>query len=1299
MMGKRSCGRGAHAVLILLLLLGASAGVASADTPIGTRGSGKGQILNPSGLAVDQSQDALYVADSGNSRVDVFKASTGEFEFAFGGGVQDGLSPELQVCVSTCFKGISGGPAGFFNRAEGIAVDTNPLGPAVYVFENGNHRVQRFSPGGAFVWAIGGGVNQTTGEDLCTASSGDTCGAGTTGDVDRHFNEVLSGGVAVGPDGVVYVADQIGVIPNRQVRVQKFESSGTYIETLVLSIAGGSGRVSGIAVDSAGNIYVATNNTTGAVRKFSPAGVELSAVNPSFNNSAVAVDSDDRLLVADATGEAPSDPPISKILEYGADGAPLRTFYGSFEQVLRSLTPFETGPTGVETVFTAEAPASASAIESGVRLVSAPPPGAVVYPREIKATDIGNRKATLTAKVNPEGKATTYHFEYISDEDFQAAGSSFGAGVLSTPSMSLGPEDYIQHPVAAAVTDLFPETLYHFRVVAENADSEPGGSVSPTAEFTTKEPLEFGEAWSTGGVTDPVSLHAEVNPLGIPATAWFQYVELSEWEADGYLGADEVPEPPIELGEGESAQDISAVLPELLEGVTYRYRVLANNRCKPEPAPLCEYAGPEGEFTTAVAVEPGLGCPNDDLRQEGSGGFLPDCRGYEMVSPVNKGGANVETLFNISGFPAALDQAASSGESLTYSTYKAFGDVASAPYANQYLARRGDGGWETEAISPQREGPSLMTYFSAQLDRQYKAFSPDLCSGWVVQDANPTLAETAIEGYPGLYRRDNCGDAGAFEALTVLDPPAAQPPNLPPRKFIPELLGSSEDGSVTIFTVNENLTEDAPPQPQECIDETNQSAEPCLPRLYEARAGELSYVCILPGGGPYAGGCSAGTPSGGTGSGRFANVVNAISDDGSRIFWSASANGPGQLYARIDGTETIEIPASNPQFQAAAADGSKVLYSEGGSLFEYDLAAEEETLIAGGVKGVAGASEDASRVYFASTQVLTGEELNSEGNKAALGEGNLYLYEAGVGFSFIGILSPIDISEAEPSPIAKIPDRRLSRVASSGEELVFMSRASLTGYDNRDAASKERDFEVFLYDAEADELLCPSCNPTGGRPEGRQLTQKLLEGRWAAARIPTFQSQLYGQRVITDDGSRVYFDSFEALVSRDVNDEEDVYQWQELGAGECTEAAKTYSAPAAGCIDLISSGQSTRGSELVDISADGADVFIRTFESLVGQDPGLRDIYDARIGGGFAGPASPPIICEGEFCPQPAKDAPVAVAPASPAAGPGNPVWPRPKPKPHCKKGFHKKKTKAGKVRCVKNKKKRKAGQSRRASR
>jgi hypothetical protein len=122
-------------------------------------------------------------------------------------------------------------------------------------------------------------------------------------------------------------------------------------------------------------------------------------------------------------------------------------------------------------------------------------------------------------------------------------------------------------------------------------------------------------------------------------------------------------------------------------------------------------------------------------------------------------------------------------------------------------------------------------------------------------------------------------------------------------------------------------------------------------------------------------------------------------------------------------------------------------------------------------------------------------------------------------------------------------------------------------------------------------------------------------------------------------------------------------------------------------VELISSGQSPQRSEFIDASADGSSAFFTTQASLVPQDPGLTDIYVARIGGGFPF-FPPPPPCEGEAC-QPPGPSPNDSPPASATfVGPQNP-----KGKPKCPKGKHRVK-KNGKTKCVKNSKKQKKAKS-----
>src|SRR4029077_11145476 len=108
-------------------------------------------------------------------------------------------------------------------------------------------------------------------------------------------------------------------------------------------------------------------------------------------------------------------------------------------------------------------------------------------------------------------------------------------------------------------------------------------------------------------------------------------------------------------------------------------------------------------------------------------------------------------------------------------------------------------------------------------------------------------------------------------------------------------------------------------------------------------------------------------------------------------------------------------------------------------------------------------------------------------------------------------------------------------------------------------------------------------------------------------------------RHFSSDGSRVFFESVAALLPRDTNGVQDVYEWEQQGVGSCQGSSATFSASSGGCLYLVSSGTSPQPSFFADASASGSDVFFFTFQPLVGQDvDGLVDVYDARVGGGFA---------------------------------------------------------------------------------
>jgi DNA-binding beta-propeller fold protein YncE len=94
-------------------------------------------------------------------------------------------------------------------------------------------------------------------------------------------------------------------------------------------------------------------------------------------------------------------------------------------------------------------------------------------------TGVTDTEAILNATVIPNGGATTYHFDYVTQAAFEAEGGFEGPQVHSTPEEDLLPVDNEGHAVATRLTGLVPHTAYVYRVVATNS---VGSAVWPTQE-------------------------------------------------------------------------------------------------------------------------------------------------------------------------------------------------------------------------------------------------------------------------------------------------------------------------------------------------------------------------------------------------------------------------------------------------------------------------------------------------------------------------------------------------------------------------------------------------------------------------------------------------------------------------------------------------------------------------------------------------------------------------------------------------------------------------------------------------
>jgi Tol biopolymer transport system component len=363
----------------------------------------------------------------------------------------------------------------------------------------------------------------------------------------------------------------------------------------------------------------------------------------------------------------------------------------------------------------------------------------------------------------------------------------------------------------------------------------------------------------------------------------------------------------------------------------------------------------------------------------------------------------------------------------------------------------------------------------------------------------------------------------------------------------------------------------------------------------------------------------------------------AISADGNRVYFTRAGN----LYLR-EGAQSKQIDEAQGGggvFQTASTDGRFAFFTKAGHLYRYDATSEAATDLTsgGGVEGVLGASEDGSRSYY---QASTG----------------LFLWSSGT------------TTEVAPGPNATAPSdyppaTGTARVSADGSHLLFLSTAELTGYENNGA------MEVFLSGPPVGggqaKLSCVSCNPTGERPRGASL----ISGAISNGQSET-ATQLYKPRSLSADGNRVFFESADDLSARDSNKDQDVYEWEAIGVGNCAREG--------GCVQLISSGSGEGSAHFIDASADGSDAFFLTDASLAFGDPGSFDLYDAREGGGFPPPPNT-IACDGDAC-QPLPEAPEDPTPGTLVRGPGNPPTRFVAPpaqksgKPHKPKKHHKKK-------------------------
>jgi len=256
----------------------------------GAAGGGNGQFMRPTDIAVDVAGNILvadsieiFLPDGTNDRIQMFD-SAGGFLAKWGGpGTgpgEFGVDPAFFVSDAGLIR--QGGPFG-------IAVDVSG---DVYVTDEFNHRIQKFSNSGLFLTQWGsfgtgdGQFNRPQGIDVDASGNVFITDRGnnrvqkfsSTGVFMTKWGSLGTGvgqfnapvGIAVDASGNVYVSDCLNH------RIQKFTDTGIFL-TQWGSVGAGVGQFSfprGIAVDAAGHVYVA-DQSNHRIEKFTSTGAFL----------------------------------------------------------------------------------------------------------------------------------------------------------------------------------------------------------------------------------------------------------------------------------------------------------------------------------------------------------------------------------------------------------------------------------------------------------------------------------------------------------------------------------------------------------------------------------------------------------------------------------------------------------------------------------------------------------------------------------------------------------------------------------------------------------------------------------------------------------------------------------------------------------------------------------------------------------------------------------------------------------------------------------------------------------------
>jgi hypothetical protein len=1223
----------------------------------GTSANG-GQLNNPQGVAINQSNGHVYVTENGNRRVSEFDPN-GNFIRAFGWDVISSGKPNdngtgFEICDTTaaipdaitdCKQGASGANAGEFSSSgiQGLAVDSSGN---VWVADSGNRRIQKFDSTGHFLAAYGYDVIPTgkpgdtgVGLEACPASASATsgnCRAGQTtngGANPGQFGTSQPSDLAFDSAGNLYAIDSINNQAAHQ-RVEKFDVGSGY------TTASNFATSTFANYTSKGPTHVVA--TQGGTR------LDFSLVND--------VSGGGEFQIVELDPTSPATPTDTSLVGAGLTTSNPNTLNGL---AYNSTTGNLYVSSGIEA-----APRSVLVLNSTPNLT----PAVTVKP----PSNVTDTSADFSASVDPQGGLLgNCKFQYSTDQLNWTDVNEPDCSSLATSGIQLLGEHAL---------GLTPNTHYYLRFQASRP-LVPGSTVNSAVKAfdTASVPPVVSDIGAIQVADTSARLVGTIDPRNSATGYVFEY---GTTPALGHTTE------PLDVGSGSTPITVSQLVSGLSKDTTYYFKLVATNGFGSTSSDQSTLHTRTVPFPPA---SPGS-CPNEAVRIEQGTTYLPDCRAYEMVTPPdkNQGGAPQG--------PLSVVFAAADGNRAGVCTESVFGDPPGqmGTTCASYLSVRTPSGWQTTNPFPPYCHNDTAIGLNAGDIRYF--ISPNLDSAVLYQPefAGCPLPHPLVPGAPepawNVYREDLTAAPYSYDLL------ADQPNGAIPQSTLSgptvDFEGASEGFSHVIYTSHSNQTADSP-TPEDLS----------APKLYDWHDGSPTLISRDTADQPFT--TASGLPEG-----------DAVSRDGRRIYFvnpvAPSALGtegdhqpcePGcDLYMSEDDATTYKVSAgecsggcapshSSAYFLWTSASGEQAIFASCDALTDastpFDSAAAgggdcpgnlgtavggtglnhtgeqpklyrwDEGLSPGHrlvdltvdhepadgsnpkFKGLIGASSDAAAdpesnaapgntVYFvAHGQLVAGAPVDESTLK-------LYRWRWNAGTPSVDYLGPYvtalpngkpDFGDEGPTFTELPSDPNIfphfdrDHLSADGRYLSIVSKLRLDPAVDRDA-----DVDVYRWD-EAGGWTCISCQVPGAPSTGN--ADSFFENRING------NSRLFINATITDfvvssDGQRIVFTTPDALLPGDVNGEagcpaQDAYPNLEYS---CMDVYEWHD----GTLSLITPGTSSQRMDPIDVTP-GGDIFFDTAQRLLGADvDNGNDIYVARIDGGFPEPPAQPPSCEGESC-------------------------------------------------------------------